>query len=88
MYVVYSPVHRLYYTFQDSGYLYMCMDLAHGGELRTYIAQRRGENQDKGIQDVAMDVTETRFYLMEIIAATEYLHNQNVIHRKCLWKIL
>ena len=66
----------------------MCMDLAHGGELRTYIAQRRGENQDKGIQDVAMDVTETRFYLMEIIAATEYLHNQNVIHRKCLWKIL
>lgn len=29
---------RLYYTFQDSGYLYMAMDLAHGGELRSLIA--------------------------------------------------
>jgi serine/threonine protein kinase len=30
--------HRLYYTFQDAGYLYMAMDLAHGGELRSLIA--------------------------------------------------
>mmetsp|Transcript_30615 Transcript_30615/g.57059 ORF Transcript_30615/g.57059 Transcript_30615/m.57059 type:complete len:922 (+) Transcript_30615:69-2834(+) len=29
---------RLYYTFQDAGYLYMAMDLAHGGELRSLIA--------------------------------------------------
>lgn len=29
---------RLYYTFQDAGYLYMAMDLAHGGELRSLIS--------------------------------------------------
>jgi serine/threonine protein kinase len=75
---------RLYYTFQDSGYLYMCMDLAHGGELRSYISSKRSANQDKGIENVAMDLTETRFYMMEIVEATEYLHKQNVIHRKLI----
>lgn len=62
----------------------MCMDLAHGGELRSYIASKRAENQEKGIENVAMDLSETRFYMMEIIEATEYLHKQNVIHRKSI----
>lgn len=38
---------RLYYTFQDAGYLYMAMDLAHGGELRSLIASEHQKHNDE-----------------------------------------
>eukprot|EP00602_Paraphysomonas_sp_CaronLab_P002619 CAMPEP_0185019768 /NCGR_PEP_ID=MMETSP1103-20130426/2351_1 /TAXON_ID=36769 /ORGANISM="Paraphysomonas bandaiensis, Strain Caron Lab Isolate" /LENGTH=471 /DNA_ID=CAMNT_0027550241 /DNA_START=367 /DNA_END=1779 /DNA_ORIENTATION=+ len=72
---------RLYYTFQDSGYLYMCMDLAHGGELRSYISSQREKNKSRGISDVACDAATAQFYFAEIVEAVDYLHSHNIIHR-------
>lgn len=72
---------RLYYTFQDSGYLYMCMDLAHGGELRSLISSYRQENMKKGIENTAMENLTAQFYLSEIVEALAYLQSQNIIHR-------
>jgi 3-phosphoinositide dependent protein kinase-1 len=59
----------------------MCMDLAHGGELRTLINSYRQENQDHHIDDTAMDNTVAQFYLSEIVEALCYLQSQNIIHR-------
>jgi serine/threonine protein kinase len=59
----------------------MCMDLAHGGELRTLINSFRKENQSNSIEDVAMDNSTAQFYLAEIVEALCYLQSQNIIHR-------
>lgn len=75
----YLPV-RLHYTFQDHDYLYMCMDLASGGELREVINRAVETNRRKGLVDVACDVATTRFYIGELIEALEYLHKLNIVH--------
>ena len=59
----------------------MCMDLAHGGELRALISSYYKENQEKGIDDTAMDNNTAQFYLSEIVEALSYLQSQNIIHR-------
>ena len=59
----------------------MCMDLAHGGELRSLINSFRRENQSNGLEDVAMDNSTAQFYLSEIVEALCYLQSQNIIHR-------
>lgn len=59
----------------------MCMDLAHGGELRSLISSYYKENQTKGIDLTAMDNDTAQFYLAEIVEALSYLQSQNIIHR-------
>lgn len=59
----------------------MCMDLAHGGELRALISSYYKENQAKGIDLTAMDNNTAQFYLSEIVEALSYLQSQNIIHR-------
>jgi 3-phosphoinositide dependent protein kinase-1 len=77
-----SPmVIRLYYTFQDQSYLYMCMELAHGGEFLGLINKYKDENEERGIDDVACSLAMTRFYTAEIAEAINYLHESNIIHR-------
>jgi 3-phosphoinositide dependent protein kinase-1 len=69
---------KLYYSFQDAGYIYMCMDLVLGGELRHLIDLRRKENREKC---TACDLATTQFYIAEVTEALEYLHGHNIIHR-------
>ena len=76
----YAP-HRFHFSFQDAQYLYMCMDLAKGGELQGLISKRLNENIEKGILGVSCDMTTTQFYIAEIIEALRYLHGIGVIHR-------
>ena len=42
-------LYRLFYTFHDEEYLYMCMELAPGGELSKLIKTYRNNNIEKGI---------------------------------------
>mmetsp|Transcript_11377 Transcript_11377/g.17111 ORF Transcript_11377/g.17111 Transcript_11377/m.17111 type:complete len:573 (-) Transcript_11377:211-1929(-) len=72
---------KFHFSFQDGGCLYMCMDLASGGELLSLINRKMSENIAMKIEDVACDYQTSRFYLAEIIEALEYLHNLNIIHR-------
>ena len=57
------------------------MDLAHGGELRSYISSQREKNKSRGISDVACDAATAQFYFAEIVEAVDYLHSHNIIHR-------
>lgn len=74
-------VSRFYFSFQDAGYLYMCMDLAPGGELLRLINMKHDEKLDAGIDDEACSEELTRFYISEIIVGLEYLHSNGIIHR-------
>lgn len=72
---------RFFFSFQDSGYLYLCTELAPGGELTHLINTRAMENLARGMEDTACDYETTRFYMGEIIEALEYLHTHKIIHR-------
>lgn len=73
-------VSRLYYTFQDDDYLYMCMDLVPGGELRKLIQDAMKSNQAQGLIGHACDVTTTQFYIAEVLEALEYMHSMDIVH--------
>lgn len=72
---------KLFYSFQDTGYIYMCMDLVLGGELRHLIDRYKKLNHDKGINGVACDLATTQFYIAEVSEALEYLHGSGIVHR-------
>jgi serine/threonine protein kinase len=72
---------RFYFSFQDADYLYMCMDLAPGGELLGLILHNRSENEEKGISKMACDEITTRFYTAELVEALMYLHSNEIYHR-------
>ncbi|ODV88698.1 hypothetical protein CANCADRAFT_28758 [Tortispora caseinolytica NRRL Y-17796] len=66
-----SPwVVSLYYSFQDSQYLYLIMEFLPGGDLMTMLI-----NYDVFSEDV------TRFYMAECVLAIEAIHKQGFIHR-------
>lgn len=67
--------------FEDSNYLYLCLELAKGGELQQMIKSKRIINEEKGIMNQACDLITTKFYIAEIIIALEYLDSLNIIHR-------
>ncbi|KAE8248879.1 hypothetical protein A4X13_0g5435 [Tilletia indica] len=66
-----SPwVVRLYYSFQDSQYLYLLMEFLPGGDLMTMLIK-----YDTFSEDV------TRFYMAECVLALEGIHKLGFIHR-------
>ncbi|KAF9949809.1 Serine/threonine-protein kinase [Modicella reniformis] len=66
-----SPwVVQLYYSFQDSLYLYLIMEFLPGGDLMTMLIK-----YDTFSEDV------TRFYIAECVLAIEDIHKMGFIHR-------
>ncbi|KAN0059669.1 Serine/threonine-protein kinase [Thecaphora frezii] len=66
-----SPwVVQLYYSFQDSAYLYLLMEFLPGGDLMTMLIK-----YDTFSEDV------TRFYMAECVLALEGIHKLGFIHR-------
>ncbi|WWD19359.1 hypothetical protein CI109_103818 [Kwoniella shandongensis] len=66
-----SPwVVQLYYSFQDSQYLYLVMEFLPGGDLMTMLIK-----YDTFSEDV------TKFYMAECILAIEAVHHLGFIHR-------
>ncbi|WVQ79757.1 hypothetical protein IAT38_001857 [Cryptococcus sp. DSM 104549] len=66
-----SPwVVQLFYSFQDSQYLYLVMEFLPGGDLMTMLIK-----YDTFSEDV------TKFYMAECILAIEAVHNLGFIHR-------
>uniref|UniRef100_A0A2P2MHE3 non-specific serine/threonine protein kinase n=1 Tax=Rhizophora mucronata TaxID=61149 RepID=A0A2P2MHE3_RHIMU len=61
---------RLYFTFQDTGSLYMALESCEGGELFDQIT-RKGRLSEE----------EARFYAAEVVDALEYIHSMGLIHR-------
>ncbi|CAG8464919.1 3194_t:CDS:10 [Ambispora leptoticha] len=66
-----SPwVVQLFYSFQDSQYLYLIMEFLPGGDLMTMLIK-----YDTFSEDV------TRFYIAECVLAIEAIHKLGFIHR-------
>ena len=66
-----SPwVVQLYYSFQDTQYLYLLMEFLPGGDLMTMLIK-----YDTFTEDV------TRFYIAECVLALEAIHKLGFIHR-------
>ncbi|KAI7901000.1 serine/threonine-protein kinase orb6 [Cokeromyces recurvatus] len=66
-----SPwVVQLYFSFQDTQYLYLIMEFLPGGDLMTMLIK-----YDTFSEPV------TRFYIAEIVLALEAIHNLGFIHR-------
>ncbi|KAG0670966.1 Serine/threonine-protein kinase, partial [Kluyveromyces marxianus] len=66
-----SPwVVSLYYSFQDSQYLYLIMEFLPGGDLMTMLIRWQIFTEDV-----------TRFYMAECILAIEVIHKLGFIHR-------
>ncbi|KAI8809279.1 kinase-like domain-containing protein [Cladochytrium replicatum] len=61
---------QLYYSFQDSQYLYLIMEFLPGGDLMTMLIK-----EDTFSEDV------TRFYMAECIMAIESVHDLGFVHR-------
>ncbi|KAG0245015.1 hypothetical protein BGX31_008108 [Mortierella sp. GBA43] len=57
------------FAFQDDDYMYMCMDLMMGGDLRFHM-NRRNFNEDV-----------VRFWIAEISSAVNHLHSLGIVHR-------
>lgn len=66
-----SPwVVNLYYSFQDSIYLYLIMEFLPGGDLMTMLIKYEIFSEDV-----------TRFYMAECVLAIEAVHRLGFIHR-------
>ncbi|CAN0918538.1 Serine/threonine-protein kinase CBK1 [Linum grandiflorum] len=61
---------KLYYSFQDSEYLYLIMEYLPGGDMMTLLMR-----EDTLTEDVA------RFYIAQSVLAIEAIHKHNYIHR-------
>lgn len=73
--------YRFFFSFQDAGYLYLCIDLAPGGELLSLITLKLTEKLEQGIENEACDYSLTKFYMAELIEGMEYLHDKQIVHR-------
>lgn len=61
---------KLFYSFQDSDFLYLIMEYLPGGDIMTLLMR-----EDILSEDVA------RFYIAESILAIHSIHQHNYIHR-------
>lgn len=75
---------KLFYSFQDSDFLYLIMEYLPGGDIMTLLMR-----EDVLSEDVAC------FYIAESILAIQSIHQHNYIHRyaelfimSCLFLIL
>ncbi|KAF9923403.1 hypothetical protein FBU30_006537 [Linnemannia zychae] len=57
------------FAFQDDEYMYMCMDLMMGGDLRFHL------NRKQFREEVV------RFWIAELCLALAHLHSQGIVHR-------
>ena len=76
---------QLYYSFQDSQYLYLVMEFLPGGDLMTMyvcsILVLEEEADDRLIKYDTFSEDVTKFYMAECILAIEAVHNLGFIHR-------
>jgi serine/threonine protein kinase len=61
---------KLYWAFQTNNTLNFIMDLCVGGELFYRLKNEKRLSESK-----------TKFYLVELILAFEYLHSKNIVYR-------
>lgn len=61
---------KLYWTFHNDQYLYMCLEYVCGGELFSLLRQR-----------TKFETKAAVFYAAEIVCALEYLHNKQIVYR-------
>ncbi|KAJ3082349.1 hypothetical protein HK100_009695, partial [Physocladia obscura] len=61
---------ELYFTFQDSHYLYMVIEYIDGGDLFSYLRKVQKFGEDDG-----------RFYTCEVLVALQYLHSHSIVYR-------
>lgn len=57
-------------SFQDSDYLYLVMEFCSGGDMMTWLMKKDIFTED-----------DTRFYIAELVMATQAIHNLNYVHR-------
>lgn len=57
-------------SFQDSDYLYLVMEFCSGGDMMTWLMKKDIFTED-----------ETRFYIAELVMATQAIHNLSYVHR-------
>ncbi|GJJ69730.1 serine/threonine kinase 32 [Entomortierella parvispora] len=57
------------FAFQDDEYMYMCMDLMMGGDLRFHLNRR------------TFDETTVQVWIAEIASAVSHLHSLGIVHR-------
>lgn len=68
---VQSPyIVTLYYSFQDSDYLYLVMEYLPGGDVMTLLIRK----------DILSE-EEVRFYIAETVLALEAIHANGYLHR-------
>jgi serine/threonine kinase 38 len=68
---VQSPyIVTLYYSFQDSEYLYLVMEYLPGGDVMTLLIRK----------DILSE-EEVRFYIAETVLALEAIHEKGYLHR-------
>ncbi|GBG33108.1 Protein kinase, putative [Hondaea fermentalgiana] len=80
--VDHALIAKLYFSFHDSRYLYLVIDLCKGGELQRLIRFRADEHRKRsGIVNRACSLKETKFYITETVAAVQHLHTMGFIHR-------
>ena len=61
---------NMHFSFQDTDYLYIAMDLLTGGDLRYQIFKHKIFYEDQ-----------TKFFISCIILSLEYIHTNNILHR-------
>lgn len=61
---------KLYYSFQDSDYLYLIMEYMPGGDVMELL-----------LKEYILTENETRFYIAQCVLAIETIHKHNYIHR-------
>ena len=61
---------KLFWTFHNDQYLYMCLEYVCGGELFSLLRQR-----------TKFETKAAVFYAAEIVCALEYLHNKQIVYR-------
>ncbi|XP_050219383.1 uncharacterized protein LOC126669859 [Mercurialis annua] len=61
---------KLYYSFQDTEYLYLIMEYLPGGDIMTLL-----------MREETLTETVARFYIAQSVLAIESIHKHNYIHR-------
>ncbi len=61
---------KLFYSFQDSEYLYLIMEYLLGGDMMTLLMRKDTLSED-----------EARFYVTQSVLAIQLIHKHNYIHR-------